>query len=368
MDYKEISKLFIEYDGDVQINPFAKMHWGILKTEDESGKLYVDDNKNFGIVSSYAKSNRKIRDFSTSIVGEIKTGDYIIKRFFYKDGYKENLINYINQMRSEDTKFFGSNRDVWFTHINMEHSGDKAIPEALGSTWISSKIDAVCAEVRGIYYCGTLQQQGILKYEDICCCKFDYPMIEGLDDFTMELDEYVGDGWGIADHQKSYGGKEKTWTSIEIIPLVVTYGTGKAKQGLRGELNEHYVKRFPIIEEIVGHMTSLDDCLWLAVAKVSPERGIITRHSDKGIDKMNAGIQIGKTARIHYPLKTNKEAYFELQDLQGNTKEYHMKQGEYWYMDKRKPHAVYNHGDSFRYHMIFDTKINQDILDRIIWD
>ena len=82
------------------------MHWGILKTEDESGKLYVDDNKNFGIVSSYAKSNRKIRDFSTSIVGEIKTGDYIIKRFFYKDGYKENLINYINQMRSEDTPSF----------------------------------------------------------------------------------------------------------------------------------------------------------------------------------------------------------------------------------------------------------------------
>ena len=81
-----------------------------------------------------------------------------IKRFFYKDGYKEDLVNYINQMRSESTKFFGSNRDVWFTHINMEHSGDKAIPEALGSTWISSKIDAVCAEVRGIYYCGTLQQ------------------------------------------------------------------------------------------------------------------------------------------------------------------------------------------------------------------
>ena len=41
MDYKEISKLFIEYDGDVQINPFAKMHWGILKTEHEGGKLYV---------------------------------------------------------------------------------------------------------------------------------------------------------------------------------------------------------------------------------------------------------------------------------------------------------------------------------------
>ena len=58
----------------------------------------------------------------------------------------------------------------------------------------------------------------------------------------------------------------------------------------------------------------------------------------------------------------------KLQDLQGNTNQYKMKQGEYWYMDKRKPHAVYNHGSSFRYHMIFDTKINQDILDRIIWN
>jgi len=368
MDYKEISKLFIDYDGDVQINPFAKMHWGILKTEHEGGKLYIDENKNYGIVSSYAKGNRKIRDFSTSVVGEIKSGDYIVKRFFYKDGYKEDLINYINKMRSEESEFFGSDRDVWFTHINMEHSDDKAIPESLGSTWVSSKIDAVCAEVRGVYYSGTLQQKGILKYEDICCCKFDYPMIEGLDDFTMELDEYVGDGWGVADHQKSYGGKDKTWTSVEIIPLTVTYGTGKAKQGLRGELNGDYIKRFPVIEEIVSRMTSLDDCLWLAVAKVSPERGIITRHSDKGIDKMNAGIQIGKTARIHYPLKTNKEAYFEMQNLKGGTEKYHMEQGEYWYMDKRKPHAVYNYGDSFRYHMIFDTKINQDILDRIIWD
>jgi hypothetical protein len=115
-------------------------------------------------------------------------------------------------------------------------------------------------------------------------------------------------------------------------------------------------------------MTSFDDCLWLAVAKVSPEKGIITRHSDKGIDKANAGVQVGKTSRIHYPLKTNDDAYFELQDLQGNTNKYHMKQGEYWYMDKRKPHAVYNHGNSFRYHMIFDTKITYDILEKIIWD
>ena len=367
MDYKEISKLFIDYDGDVQINPFAKMHWGIVKTEYESGKLYVDEFNNYGVICSITKSNRNIRDFSTASVGFIKKGDVVVKRFFYKDGYKQDLINHIQRMRTIGS-IFGLERDLWFTHINMEHQKDKVIPEAFNSTWLSSKIDAVCAEIRGIYYSGKLQQQGLEKYEDICCCRFDYPYIDGLDDFAIEFDEYVGDGWGIADHQKSYGGKDKTWTSIEIIPLVVTYGIGKAKQGLRGPLDENYIKRFPIIEDIVSNMTSLDECLWLAVAKVSPEKGIITRHSDKGIDKANAGVQVGKTARIHYPLKTNDGAYFELQDLQGNTNTYHMKQGEYWYMDKRKPHSVHNQGDSYRYHMIFDTKITYDILNRIVWD
>ena len=81
---------------------------------------------------------------------------------------------------------------------------------------------------------------------------------------------------------------------------------------------------------------------------------------------MNAGIQVGKTARIHYCLKSNSQAHFELHDLQGKKHIYYMKQGEYWYMDKRKPHAVYNQGDIPRYHMIFDMKITQNVLDNLI--
>ena len=56
----------------------------------------------------------------------------------------------------------------------------------------------------------------------------------------------------------------------------------------------------------------------------------------------------------------------QLQDLQGKTHKYFMKQGEYWYMDKRKPHAVYNKGDTFRYHMIFDMKVTEDLWDHLI--
>ena len=359
--FKEVSRLFMDYDGEVQINPFAKIHWGTVQENHLNGKLFVDNDKNYGIIGSEAKTSREVKDFSNQVVGQIKVGDVCIKRFFYKEGHKESVVNHISKMR-EST--FGD-RDVWFTHINMEHEGDKAVAKECNATWLSSKIDAVAAEVRGVYYSGDQKQIGLGKHENIPCCRLDYPYIEGLDEFSEELDEYVKDGWGIADHQKSYGGKDKTWTSIEIIPLIVTYGTKKAKQGLRGDLNEEYIKRFPIIENIINQITTFDDCLWLAVAKVSPKKGNITRHSDKGIDKMNAGIQIGKTARIHYVMKTNPETYFQLQDLQGKTHKYFMKQGEYWYMDKRKPHAVYNKGDTFRYHMIFDMKVTQNMLDNL---
>ena len=359
---RNISKLFMDYDGEVQINPFAKVHWGKINHHALNGSLYVDNDKNYGIIGDTSKTNRSVRDFSNNVVGNIKKGDICINRFFYKEGYHDHVKNYISEMRKSP---FGE-RDVWFTHVNMEHKPDKDIAEAFDASWLSSRIDAVAAEVRGIYYSGEQKQTGLKQYEDIPCCKLDYPYINGLDDFVSELDEFVEDGWGIADHQKSYGGKDHTWTSIEIIPLIVTYGTKKAKQGQRGELNEEYTKRFPIIEEIINSITTFDDCLWLAVAKVSPKKGTIKRHSDKGIDKMNAGIQIGKTARIHYVLKSNPEAHFELHDLQGEKHKYYMKQGEYWYMDKRKPHAVYNKGDAFRHHMIFDMKVTQNMLDNLM--
>ena len=363
-EFKNISQLFMDYDGESQINPFAKTHWGAVQESFLNGRLYVDNDKNYGIIGSEAKTSREVRDFSNQVVGQIKAGDICIKRFFYKDGYRDHVLNHISEMRKSS---FGE-RDVWLTHINMEHKPDKDVAEALDASWISSRIDAVAAEVRGVYYSGEQKQIGLKQYEHLPCCKLDYPFINGLDNFVSELDEYVGDGWGIADHQKSYGGKDKTWKSIEIIPLVVTYGSKKAKQGLRGELNEEYIKRFPIIEDIIRPITTFEDCLWLAVAKVSPKEGVIKRHSDKGIDKMNAGIQVGKTSRIHYVLQSNPQAYFRLWDLQGKEHQYRMKQGEYWYMDKRKPHGVHNEGDTSRYHMIFDMKMTQKVLDKLIYE
>ena len=137
----------MDYDGEVQINPFAKIHWGTVQENYLNGKLFVDNDKNYGIIGSEAKTSREVKDFSNQVVGQIKVGDVCIKRFFYKEGHKESVVNHISKMR-EST--FGD-RDVWFTHINMEHEGDKAVAKEFDATWLYSKIDAVAAEVRGVY-------------------------------------------------------------------------------------------------------------------------------------------------------------------------------------------------------------------------
>ena len=53
---KNVAQLFQTYDGDVQINPFAKVHWGVIEKESLSGKLYVDNEKNYGIIGDEAKT------------------------------------------------------------------------------------------------------------------------------------------------------------------------------------------------------------------------------------------------------------------------------------------------------------------------
>ena len=74
--FKEVSQLFMDYDGEVQINPFAKVHWGTVQENHLNGKLFVDNDKNYGIIGSEAKTSREVKDFSNQVVGQIKAVSY----------------------------------------------------------------------------------------------------------------------------------------------------------------------------------------------------------------------------------------------------------------------------------------------------
>ena len=60
----------------------------------------------------------------------------------------------MNKYREEDTDFFTTHRDLWFTNVNMELDKDKELLNKIGGKHLSSKITAVGSEVRGIWYVG----------------------------------------------------------------------------------------------------------------------------------------------------------------------------------------------------------------------
>ena len=48
---------------------------------------------------------------------------------------------------------YKTQKDVWFTDVNMELDKDKKLCKVMGATWLSSKVTAVGSEVRGIWHC-----------------------------------------------------------------------------------------------------------------------------------------------------------------------------------------------------------------------
>ena len=153
-NYKEHAKFYQQYDMPSQwktqpiaskepnLDPFKKINW----------KNLYDANKQF-------------RLFYKEINGQI-VWSYICV-FAYADGYKDDLINDIQGKREIENALLDSKRDIWFTDVNMELDKDKDLCHSIKATWLSSKVTAVGSEVRGIWYCGDMKQEGMSPYEGI---------------------------------------------------------------------------------------------------------------------------------------------------------------------------------------------------------
>jgi Aspartyl/Asparaginyl beta-hydroxylase len=80
--------------------------------------------------------------------------------------------------------------------------------------------------------------------------------------------------------------------------------------------------------------------------------GGIPRHSD--IADPDAGASVGKVVRVHIPLVSNDRCVFECWGLDGATGRMAMRPGTAVYLDRRKPHATANTGDTPAIHLVAD--------------
>ena len=377
--YKEEAKFFQEYDvppihesqpiatKEKNLDPFKKVNWKNIFDENYKGNYRykkVDDELVWAYFIKESKSNRGIKDIADDIVGRIQPGDLQITRFAYHDDYKEDLITNIQNQRFEKNNFFSDIvKDLWFTDVNMELDRDKSLVEDIGGKWLSSKITAVGSEVRGMYYCGNTEQPGFSQHEDITIKKMDFESLteDECSELVDEIKNYQDalNPWSYDGINGNYGGPEKTWYTIEVVPIKPDSPT-----------DYKILDSLPKLKKIVETITTIDKCTWLVITRVEPKKGLIQRHTDIGYDswdyKTKNGPKVGNSLRVHFPIQVDDDCVFTQVGLDGEEVEHRLKVGEYYYMDKRKPHWVVNNSKNYRFHVIMDIECEEKHLDALL--
>lgn len=377
--YKNHAKFYQDYDIPPQwknqpisskernLDPFKKMNWKNLYDANKKGRLFFKE-VNGEIVWSYiiseSKTNRGLKDFADDVVGTIKVGDLQVLRFAYKDNYKQDLINDIEDKRKINNFIFDNEKkNLWFTDINMELDKDKSLCNDMNLKWLSSKVTAVGSEVRGIWYNGDTKQKGFSPYEDLKIKKMNFSSIT-KNECKELVDEIINyqdalNSWSYDGINGNYGGPEKTWSTVEIVPI-----------NPNSEIDYKIIDNLPKLKKIIEVITTVKKCTWIVITRVEPKKGIIMRHSDIGHDSWDYqtknGLKIGQSLRVHFPLQVDNNCVFTQVGIDGIEENYNLKVGEYYYMDKRKPHWVVNNSDNFRFHVIMDLECEQKHLDSLI--
>jgi Aspartyl/Asparaginyl beta-hydroxylase len=92
-------------------------------------------------------------------------------------------------------------------------------------------------------------------------------------------------------------------------------------------------------------------------------KGHLGRHTD--ITDRWAGTRNGHIVRFHVPLITAPGIVMDTWDLAGRKTSTHLGEGETWYLDARKPHAVTNPTTTDRIHLVMDVVADSDVRDAI---
>ena len=377
--YKKEAKFFQQYDvppihesqpiatKEKNLDPFKKVNWKNIFDENYKGNYRykkVDGELVWAYFIKESKSNRGIKDIADDVVGRIQPGDLQITRFAYNDEYKDDLIQNIQKERVEKNNFFSdTEKDLWFTDVNMELDEDKSLVEDIGGRWLSSKITAVGSEVRGMYYCGTKEQPGFSKHEDITIKKMNFKSLtyKECSELVEEIKNYQDalNPWSYDGINGNYGGPEKTWYTIEVVPIKPDSPT-----------DHKILDSLPKLKKIVETITTIDKCTWLVITRVEPKKGLIQRHTDIGYDswdyKTKNGPKVGNSLRVHFPIQVDDDCVFTQVGLDGKEIDHRLKVGEYYYMDKRKPHWVVNNSENYRFHVIMDIECEEKHLDALL--
>ena len=353
----EMEKIWSTYN-DTVLSPFLEMKKNSIASALDKGLYEYTDN--YAIYSNVFKSRSKIKMYSgyDIPIASVEIGERVIYKIAYNDisKIKEKLESY-----EENT----------FIYIFEESNEEKDIVKTCGYEKVGVKINTF-GDVLGVYFKGEPtpfgkrefpEQNKILKEEYYVLRKMRFPDITDLcESIKSKLKEREIE---FTNHYSNYN-KKNSWSAISlrgytedfkfiIKPEEMNKKWKEQNKDVNFNLQDTSLRKdFPEVEEILSHLKAVPHRI--RFMNLTPQGGELQRHTDQ-VDP-DAGVVDKKLMRVHFPIVTNENVIFEQWDCEGYNEKIHMKVGECWYIDVRKPHRAVNGGDTLRTHLVIDLEAN----------
>ena len=374
IELDELLKLEKTWEGynDRCLSPFLEMKKNKIAAAIDADN-YVCGHE-WALQSRVLKAKSRINMYSAYDIpiATIEKGDRVVDRIACNQ--PDELVRRLKECK-EDT----------FLFINEEHNVDKFVADWSGFYKIGIKINTF-GDIQGVYFKDRVvsafgkrefpELNMMLPAEKIVLTKADFrpvPWIgaeglrfgwmcealkERLDimdyEFTNHYSNYnKGNSWSAI----SLRGYTPDWAFITK-PAEMSKKWKEKNKDVEFKLQDTDLRKmFPEVEDLLKMLPGKPHRI--RFMKLAPGGGELERHTDQ-VDP-DAGVNDGKLMRFHFPIVTNKEVKFNQWDWDAKLVEEHMKVGECWYIDVRKPHRAINDGTEMRTHLVVDIEANEKV-------
>ena len=345
------------------LSPFLEM-----KKNKIANAIYLDQYQfghQWAIQSRVQKAKSKINMYTAYKIpiATVEKGDRVVDRMACND---PEVVVRTMQRYNEDTFFF----------INEEHNIDRFVASWAGFRKLGIKINTF-GDIQGVYFKDRVEgafgkrefpEKNMMhdaEYKVLTKAKLipdEAPWCEIIKERLDGLD------LSFTNHYSNYN-KDKSWSAISLRgysddwrfitkPAEMSKKWKKENEGVEFKLQDTMLRRhFPEVEDLLKHLPGKPHRI--RFMNLTPGGGELERHTDQ-VDP-DAGVQDEKLMRFHFPIVTNKDVIFNQWDWDAKLVEEHMKVGECWYIDVRKPHRAINGGIEIRTHLVVDIEANEKV-------
>lgn len=309
----------------------------------------------WAIVAKTLQRPQAVRDFTGALRLRLPAGGLSVARIAWQEGARGAALRALCALEPAALQ-------IW-----QEHQWQRVLPRLLGLELGAVKI-AASSEIRGTYVAPELAPEPYARHQRIGLARLPIPIPLGD---LVPLLEQVRELGAYAQHYSSYNARG-SWTALSLRgfydePERIEKPSEMSKRWKAdrpGDL-EREIRDTPLraqlsaVEPILAALPcqSLERVRLMALA---PGGGELTRHAD--ITDPDAGAEIGKVLRLHFPLITNPAVVFTSWDLEGRRHAGSMRRGAVHYLDTRKPHTAHNGGESPRIHLVADVVASAETI------